>query len=175
MFGNTNTGGGVAPPINSFTLQPQPSQLIDLSVLHNHQPNVVSTGLRLAFGEQHLQHPQQQQQQQHQQNQQQQQTGVFSLLSEDITTQIKHQRDEIDQFLRAQVPILLQFKWVRFSFFIVYCAHLQCGNWNCFVSISLGRAVEAHISGEAAETLPCPARRGGGVRRPEAAGEGSRG
>ncbi|CBI33972.3 unnamed protein product, partial [Vitis vinifera] len=99
VFGNTNTGGVVAPTVNSFPLQPQPSQLIDLSVLHNHQPNVVSTGLRLAFGEQHLQHPQQQQQQQ--QNQQQQ-SAVLSLLSEDFTAQIKHQRDEIDQFLRAQ-------------------------------------------------------------------------
>ena len=122
VFGNTNTGGVVAPTVNSFPLQPQPSQLIDLSVLHNHQPNVVSTGLRLAFGEQHLQHPQQQQQQQ--QNQQQQ-SAVLSLLSEDFTAQIKHQRDEIDQFLRAQVPILFQFKWVRFNFHF-YGAHLQC-------------------------------------------------
>ncbi|RVX00218.1 putative BOI-related E3 ubiquitin-protein ligase 3 [Vitis vinifera] len=102
VFGNTNTGGVVAPTVNSFPLQPQPSQLIDLSVLHNHQPNVVSTGLRLAFGEQHLQHPQQQQQQQQQQQNQQQQSAVLSLLSEDFTAQIKHQRDEIDQFLRAQ-------------------------------------------------------------------------
>lgn len=117
--GNANTGGGIAPPVNSFTLPPQASQLIDLSVLHNHQPNVVSTGLRLAFGEQHLQHPQQQQQQQNQQQQQQnqqQQLGVFSLLSEDFTAQIKHQRDEIDRFLRAQVPILFRFKWIRFNF-----------------------------------------------------------
>lgn len=108
VFANTNTGGAVAPPVNSFTLQPQPSpsQLIDLSALHNHQPNVVSTGLRLAFGEQHLQ----------QQQNQQQTAGLLSLLSEDFTAQIKHQRDEIDQFLRAQVPILFQFQRVGLNF-----------------------------------------------------------
>ncbi|RVW40620.1 putative BOI-related E3 ubiquitin-protein ligase 3 [Vitis vinifera] len=135
VFGNTNTGGVVAPTVNSFPLQPQPSQLIDLSVLHNHQPNVVSTGLRLAFGEQHLQHPQQQQQQQ--QNQQQQ-SAVLSLLSEDFTAQINTKGTKSTSSFEP-------------------------------------RAVEAHISGEATETLPCPARRGGGVCCPEAAREGGRG
>lgn len=103
-------------PMNNipFSLQQQqqsqqPHQLIDLSQLHNQQPNVVSTGLRLSFGEQ------QQQQQQlqnhhnnhnHQQQQQLQQfshsSALLSVLAEDFTSQIKQQRDEIDQFLQAQ-------------------------------------------------------------------------
>ncbi|XP_057510708.1 BOI-related E3 ubiquitin-protein ligase 1-like [Actinidia eriantha] len=87
-----------APSINPFSLQSQPHQLIDLSQLHTPQQNVVSTGLRLAFGEQ----------QQLQQKQKQQQTlfpqssVLFSLLPEDFAAQIRQQRDEIDQFLRAQ-------------------------------------------------------------------------
>ena len=44
-------------------------------------------------------------------------------------------------------------------------AHLQCKNWNCFILVSLERAVEAHISEEAAETLSCLAWRGQGVSR----------
>ncbi|KAJ6714890.1 BOI-RELATED E3 UBIQUITIN-PROTEIN LIGASE 1-LIKE [Salix viminalis] len=90
--------------------QPQPlstTQLIDLSQLHNHRvyhpqpnPNVVSTGLRLSFGDQ-------QQQQNHQYQQQNFgtstcQSSAFLSSSEDFSTQIKRQRDEIDQFLQAQ-------------------------------------------------------------------------
>ncbi|KAJ6706043.1 BOI-RELATED E3 UBIQUITIN-PROTEIN LIGASE 1-LIKE [Salix purpurea] len=98
--------------INQFCMQPQPlstTQLIDLSQLHNHRhnqpqpnPNVVSTGLRLSFGDQ--------QQQNHQYQQQNFGTGacqssvLLSLSSEDFSTQVKRQRDEIDQFLQAQVP-----------------------------------------------------------------------
>ncbi|KAJ6415633.1 hypothetical protein OIU84_004435 [Salix udensis] len=96
--------------INQFCMQPQPlstTQLIDLSQLHNHRhnqpqpnPNVVSTGLRLSFGDQ--------QQQNHQYQQQNFGTGacqssvLLSLSSEDFSTQVKRQRDEIDQFLQAQ-------------------------------------------------------------------------
>lgn len=58
-----------------------------------HTQNVdVSTGLRLAFNEQ-------QQQQQHSLSSQ---SSVFSLYSQDLSTQINHQRHEIDQFLQAQ-------------------------------------------------------------------------
>lgn len=65
----------------------QEPQLIDLTQLHTPSQNaVVSTGLRLSFGD-------------HLQNQ------SVSLLTQDFATQVKHQRDEIDQFLQAQVLI----------------------------------------------------------------------
>ncbi|GMJ11021.1 hypothetical protein like AT1G32740 [Hibiscus trionum] len=64
-------------PMNSISLPTHPTQLIDISQLH--QPNVVSTGLRLTFGDQ-------------QQN----------LVSDGLGTQIKRQRDELDHFLHAQ-------------------------------------------------------------------------
>ncbi|OAY24492.1 BOI-related E3 ubiquitin-protein ligase 1 [Manihot esculenta] len=109
----TTTTGGIttAPTIHPFSMQSQAPQLIDLSQLHNNphpsQPNVVSTGLRLSFGDQ--QQIQQNHQYQHQQQQQQQQQSFVSqsspflyLLPEDFAPQIKRQRDEIDQFLQAQ-------------------------------------------------------------------------
>lgn len=91
--------GGVGPnnvmnPL--FSMQSQPPQLIHLSQLHNQHQNVVSTGLRLSFGDQ------QQQQQRLQLHQQQQHGCHSSFLSEDFASQIKQQRDEIDQFLHAQ-------------------------------------------------------------------------
>jgi len=102
--------------INPFSLQSQPPQLIHLSQLHNHQQqqqNVVSTGLRLSFDD----HQQQQQRLQLHQNQSQQQlllhgshsSAFSSLLSQGLASQIKQQRDEIDQFLQAQVLIFLPF------------------------------------------------------------------
>ncbi|KAF8412839.1 hypothetical protein HHK36_000811 [Tetracentron sinense] len=83
-----------AAPINLFSLQSHPPQpmLVNLAQLHNQNPNVISTGLRLAVEEQ----------------QQQQQSHVLSssiqssFLSEDLATQIKQQRDEIDQILQTQ-------------------------------------------------------------------------
>ncbi|KAA8525948.1 hypothetical protein F0562_007952 [Nyssa sinensis] len=92
--------------INPFSMQTQPSQLIDITQLHTSQSNVVSTGLRLAFGDQQ----QQQQLQQLQQNQQQRQqtlspqnsSVLLSIFSEDLATQIRQQRDEIEHFLQAQ-------------------------------------------------------------------------
>ncbi|XP_062073793.1 BOI-related E3 ubiquitin-protein ligase 1-like isoform X2 [Humulus lupulus] len=111
---------GMTTPINPFSLhQSQPPQLIDLSQLHNqNQPNVVSTGLRLSFGEQqqqlqqnqnnhhqnhNLHHHQQQQSQQLQQlNQSSSSSSFLSVMAEDFASQIKQQRDEIDQFLQAQ-------------------------------------------------------------------------
>ncbi|GMY29845.1 E3 ubiquitin-protein ligase BOI-like [Fagus crenata] len=103
-------GVSSSAPMNPiFSLQSQQApQLIDLSQLHNnnHQPNVVSTGLRLSFGDQQQQR---QQQLQHQQQQQQQQQHVchssspfLSVITEDYASQIKQQRDEIEQFLQAQ-------------------------------------------------------------------------
>lgn len=94
-------------PINAFSLQTQPPQVIDLSQLHNQQANVVSTGLRLAFGDQSQQQQQQQLQQLQQQSQQQSLLSqspsvLISLLPEDLAAQIKQQRAEIDQFLQAQ-------------------------------------------------------------------------
>ncbi|KAK9927800.1 hypothetical protein M0R45_024966 [Rubus argutus] len=104
----TSVATEITPSMIPFSLQQsQPPQLIDLSQLHNHNhnhhPNVVSTGLRLSFGEQQQQ---QQQLQQHHHNQQQQNchssSSMFSVLAEDFATQIKQQRDELDQFLQAQ-------------------------------------------------------------------------
>ncbi|CAL0331189.1 unnamed protein product [Lupinus luteus] len=84
-----------------FSMQSQNPQLIDLSQLHNQQQNVVSIGLGLSFDQQ------QQRLQLHQQPQQQQLHGCYSssylsLLSEGFSSQMKRQRDEIDQFLHAQ-------------------------------------------------------------------------
>lgn len=62
----------------------QEPQLIDLTQLHTPPQNTaVSTGLRLSFGD-HLQ------------------SQSLSLLTQDFAAQMKHQRDEIDQFLQAQ-------------------------------------------------------------------------
>lgn len=96
------------PNLYSIQTQPPP-QLIDLSQLHNQQrhANVVSTGLHLSFGDQQ-QHLQQSHHHYQQQNQQQQQQNIshssafLSLLSEDFASQIKRQRDELDQFLQVQ-------------------------------------------------------------------------
>ncbi|GMP95610.1 hypothetical protein CsSME_00044588 [Camellia sinensis var. sinensis] len=99
-----------------FSIQSQSPQLIDLTQLHTHQiqpPNVVSTGLRLAFEDQQQQQLQPQQQQQQQQRTLSPQSSVLSsLLSEDFATQIRQQRDEIQQFLQAQVLISLSRKWI---------------------------------------------------------------
>lgn len=93
--------------INPFSLQSQPPQLIHLSQLHNHQQNVVSTGLCLSFDDQHLHQQQQQQRLQLHQHQSQQQhashsSAFLSILSQSLASQIKQQRDEVDQFLQAQ-------------------------------------------------------------------------
>lgn len=115
----TTTTGGITTgtTIHPFSMQPQAPQLIDLSQLHNNnnnqpqppQPNVVSTGLRLSFGDQQQQQIQQNHHYRPQQQQQQQQqsfvcqsSAFLSLFSEDFATQIKRQRDEIDQFLQAE-------------------------------------------------------------------------
>lgn len=79
--------------------QNQNHQLIDLSLLQN-QPNVVSTGPRLSFGEQSQQHLQQQPQQI------QQQPMLLSLLSEDLSLQLKQQSDELNYFLQSQAEHL---------------------------------------------------------------------
>ncbi|KAJ8433108.1 hypothetical protein Cgig2_020604 [Carnegiea gigantea] len=83
--------------------QNQNHQLIDLSLLQN-QPNVVSTGLGLSFGEQSQQHLQQQPQQIQQQIQQQ--PMLLSLLSEDLSLQLKQQSDELNYFLQSQAEHL---------------------------------------------------------------------
>ncbi|XWS49196.1 hypothetical protein CRYUN_Cryun13aG0143200 [Craigia yunnanensis] len=106
--GREVAGAAITSPINSFSLQMQPPQLIDLSQLH--QPNVVSTGLRLSFGDQqqNLQQNQNQSYQQQQQHHPQQQNLVsnssafLSIVSDDLVTQIKRQREELDHFLQAQ-------------------------------------------------------------------------
>ncbi|KAK6251010.1 hypothetical protein QQP08_010809 [Theobroma cacao] len=94
--------GAITAPINSFSMQTQPPQLIDLSQLH--QPNVVSTGLRLSFGDQqhNLQQNQNQSFQHQQQNLVSNSSAFLSIISEDLATQIKRQREELDQFLQVQ-------------------------------------------------------------------------
>ncbi|KAK8510790.1 hypothetical protein V6N13_097632 [Hibiscus sabdariffa] len=95
--GREVTAGAAA--INSFSLQmQQPPQLIDLSQLH--KPNVVSTGLRLSFGDQ--QPCQNQNFQSQQQNLVSSSAAFLSIVSDDLATQIKRQREELDQFLQAQ-------------------------------------------------------------------------
>lgn len=114
----TTTTSITAAPMNHYSISMQSQQtpqLINLSQLHNHhQPNVVSTGLRLSFGDQQQRQQQQQQQQlqqtphHHQQQQQQQQNimcqspSLLSFLSDDLASPIKRQRDDLDQFLQAQ-------------------------------------------------------------------------
>lgn len=155
-----------------FSLQQsQPPQLIDLSQLHNHNhhPNVVSTGLRLSFGDQ------QQQLQQHHHNQQQQNchssSSLFSVLAEDFATQIKQQRDELDQFLQAQVIIFTLLRWVSRNFEssgMGFLTFFLLGRmieffWVCNF---LGGTATAHISREAAEALPYATGRSGGIYFP---------
>ncbi|XP_022923526.1 BOI-related E3 ubiquitin-protein ligase 1-like isoform X2 [Cucurbita moschata] len=87
-----------APIINPLCFQPQ---IIDLSQLHNHHhpSNVVSTGLRLSSGDQGL-NPHHHTPPQNDDNLVSLSSSVF--ISDDFSSQIKGQRDEIDQFLQAQ-------------------------------------------------------------------------
>jgi E3 ubiquitin-protein ligase BOI-like protein len=107
--------------MNPFSLQSHSPHLIDLTQLHNQQQqrhqqhqNIVSTGLGLSFGDQ-----QQQQRLQFQHHQQQQQQNGFhssqflSLLSHGLGSQIKQQKDEIDQFLQAQVEIYFLYSLIN--------------------------------------------------------------
>lgn len=135
----TSAATEISPSILPFSLQqqsqPPPPQLIDLSQLHSHNhnhnnPNVVSTGLRLSFGDQQQQQQQQQQfQQHHNQQQQHHSSALFSVLTEDFSTQIKHQRDELDQFLQAQVIILTFLKWVISVFLICREKAIELNLW----------------------------------------------
>ncbi|KAK8692896.1 hypothetical protein V6N13_070499 [Hibiscus sabdariffa] len=103
FLNNTNRKRGrevAAAPMNSFSLQAQPAPVIDLSQLHH--PNVVSTGLRLSFGDKRRKLQQNQNQNQsYRQPQPSQQQNLVSV-SDDLATQFKWQRDELDDFLRAQ-------------------------------------------------------------------------
>lgn len=94
--------------------QNQSHQFIDLTQLQNHQQsNVVSTGLRLSFGEQNHQLQQQQQQQ----IQQQPNNTILSPLSEEFSLQFKQQSDEITYFLHTQVLLLIN---LFFSIFLIF-------------------------------------------------------
>ncbi|OIS98173.1 PREDICTED: BOI-related E3 ubiquitin-protein ligase 1-like [Nicotiana attenuata] len=99
------TAAAMNPLISSMQSQPQ-QQLIDLTQLHTHQLNVVSTGLRLASGQQLQQHQQQHQHQQKQHHslspQSSQSSTFYSILTEDFSTIIKQQRDEIEHILHVQ-------------------------------------------------------------------------
>lgn len=64
------------------------NQLVDVTQLRSRNVDV-STGLRLAFNDQ--------------QHSLSSQSSVLPLFTEDLTTQINRQRDEIEHFLQAQV------------------------------------------------------------------------
>nr|XP_027085089.1 BOI-related E3 ubiquitin-protein ligase 1-like [Coffea arabica] len=94
--------GGVAAAMNRplISMAPHP-QLMDLTQLHSAtQRNGVSIGLGLAFGEQ----PPPLSQQQHSISPQSsaQSSVLLSILSDDLASHIKQQRDEIEHFLLAQ-------------------------------------------------------------------------
>lgn len=116
-------GGGITTPATDddfnplFYMQNQPlsTRLIELSQLHNNnknnsnntnqnqqQPNAVSTGLRLSFGDLQQQSHHHHYQQHHQQHQHSFGTSLSSVFSKDFANQIKRQQDELDQFLQAQ-------------------------------------------------------------------------
>jgi E3 ubiquitin-protein ligase BOI-like protein len=82
----------------------------------------VSTGLRLSFGDQH--HQQQQNHHYQQQNfgTSTCQSSALLSISEDFSTQIKRQRDEIDQFLQAQVPKFFLLNCADLCFFFFFCS-----------------------------------------------------
>ncbi|GMH09268.1 hypothetical protein Nepgr_011109 [Nepenthes gracilis] len=83
-------------PFNfNLSLQNHPRpQLMELAQHQNHhRPNVVSTGLKLSFGDQ--------QQQQHH-NVHPQSSVLLTLISKDSANQIKQQSEELNQFLQAQ-------------------------------------------------------------------------
>jgi len=86
--------------MNQFSLQSHTPHLIDLTQLQQQNQNIVSTGLGLSFGDQRLQLLQQQQQHGCHSS------HFLSLLSNGLASQIKQQKDEIDQFLQAQVQFL---------------------------------------------------------------------
>ena len=93
---------------HQFSLQSQSPHLIDLTQLQNHHQqqqqnqNIVSTGLGLSFGDQQHQRLQLLQQQHGCHS-----SHFLSLLSNGLASQIKQQKDEIDQFLQAQVQFLV--------------------------------------------------------------------
>ncbi|CAI9095539.1 OLC1v1031522C3 [Oldenlandia corymbosa var. corymbosa] len=108
-------GGGGASIMNRplMSMAPQQTQLLDLTQLQNNtttpQRNAVSIGLGLTFGE-NL-HQQQQQQSLHHQPQHSfslspqssaQSSVLLSILSDDLASHIKQQRDEVEHFLLAQ-------------------------------------------------------------------------
>ncbi|KAK4742034.1 hypothetical protein SAY87_000035 [Trapa incisa] len=92
-----NNIAGPSPSLNvhCFPTQPkQPPQLIEPSHLHNKS---VSTGLRLSFADQKNHH-------QHLQHQRvvDNSSGMMYMFEEDLAAHVKQQREEIDQFIRAQ-------------------------------------------------------------------------
>ncbi|KAL4280350.1 hypothetical protein GQ457_03G043090 [Hibiscus cannabinus] len=98
-------------PMNSFSLQTHPTQLIDLSQLH--QPNVVSTGLRLSFGD-HQRKLQQNHNQSYRQQQQQQQnlasnySAFLSMVSDDLNTQGEELRRTLAEKRQRHYRALLE-------------------------------------------------------------------
>lgn len=96
-------------PVNLFSLQPlpvsaplPPPTLVSLAELRTLPRPLVSTGLRLAFGDQN-QHQSQNQSNPLLCSSSPASSSLFSsLLFEDLAAQINQQKDEIEQFLHAQ-------------------------------------------------------------------------
>lgn len=145
----TAVGGGGASVMNRplISMAPQP-QLMDLTQLHTTPQRNVSTGLGLtSFGEH-----QQQQQSLPQQHQQQhsislspqssaQSSILLSILSDDLASHIKQQRDEIEHFLIAQVIhsfIRLPFCFYYLNWFFPLCGFSKKFNL-CFLFSHLSR------------------------------------
>lgn len=136
--------------VDLLSLHPQhsrtpfsPPVIVSLAQVQSHQPPVVSTGLRLSLEEQY---------------QQQTQTVTNSLpfspsslpsflLTNDLISQINRHKEEIEQFLRAQVPFASNPLSDRLICPIT--ASKKC----CAFPFS-GRATTDRAGGEASDALP---------------------
>lgn len=91
--------------INLLSLQPPPAAslspptVISLAQLQARAPPLVSTGLRLAFEDQH-------QLQNHSQANPLLSSSLFPVLSDDLALQLNQHQDEFDRFLRAHVSFV---------------------------------------------------------------------
>lgn len=87
-------------PVDLLSLQCKRPSLMSLSDLNQQAPGTVSTGLRLAFEDEHgTSVPN---------TTKGDSASIFSCLSDDLKMKLQQQRDEVDQFLRVQGDHLRQ-------------------------------------------------------------------
>lgn len=87
-------------PVDLLSLQCKRPSLMSLSDLSQQAPGTVSTGLRLAFEDEHgTSAPN---------TAKGDSDSIFSCLSDELNTKLQQQRDEMDQFLRVQGEHLRQ-------------------------------------------------------------------